>query len=98
MAPNIVQVERELDVDPHDFRLWVCLHEETHRTQFGAVPWLRDHVQSEVQSFLAETDVEPVALLERLREALAPGSGRPVARAACWRWCRRPGSGRSWPG
>ncbi|MFE9424431.1 zinc-dependent metalloprotease [Kitasatospora sp. NPDC006697] len=73
VAPNIVQVERELDVDPHDFRLWVCLHEETHRTQFTAVPWLRDHVQSEVQSFLAETDVEPVALLERLREALAPG-------------------------
>ncbi|GAA1228196.1 zinc-dependent metalloprotease [Kitasatospora nipponensis] len=73
VAPNIVQVERELDVDPHDFRLWVCLHEETHRTQFSAVPWLRDHVQSEVQAFLAETDVEPVALLERLREALAPG-------------------------
>jgi coenzyme F420 biosynthesis associated uncharacterized protein len=73
VAPNIVQVERELDVDPHDFRLWVCLHEETHRTQFSAVPWLRDHVQSEVQSFLAETDVEPVALLERLREVLSPG-------------------------
>ncbi|MDH6141366.1 MULTISPECIES: zinc-dependent metalloprotease [Kitasatospora] len=80
VAPNIVQVERELDVDPHDFRLWVCLHEETHRTQFGAVPWLRDHVQSEVQSFLAETDVEPVALLERLREALAPGE-RPASGA-----------------
>lgn len=30
VAPNIVHVERELDVDPHDFRLWVCLHEETH--------------------------------------------------------------------
>ncbi|WP_327068315.1 zinc-dependent metalloprotease [Kitasatospora sp. NBC_01250] len=73
VAPNIVQVERELDVDPHDFRLWVCLHEETHRTQFSAVPWLRDHVQSEVQAFLAETDVEPMALLERLREVLAPG-------------------------
>ncbi|GAA1981001.1 zinc-dependent metalloprotease [Kitasatospora viridis] len=80
VAPNIVQVERELDVDPHDFRLWVCLHEETHRTQFSAVPWLRDHVQAEVQAFLAETDVEPVALLERLREALAPGE-RPASGA-----------------
>ncbi|MFD9128757.1 zinc-dependent metalloprotease [Kitasatospora sp. NPDC059571] len=73
VAPNIVQVERELDVDPHDFRLWVCLHEETHRTQFSAVPWLRDHIQSEVQSFLAQTDVDPGALLERAREALADG-------------------------
>ncbi|WP_055591412.1 zinc-dependent metalloprotease [Peterkaempfera griseoplana] len=69
VAPNIVHVERELDVDPHDFRLWVCLHEETHRTQFAAVPWLRDHVESEIQAFLAETDVDPATLLERLAEA-----------------------------
>ncbi|MFJ4676660.1 MULTISPECIES: zinc-dependent metalloprotease [unclassified Kitasatospora] len=79
VAPNIVQVERELDVAPHDFRLWVCLHEETHRTQFTAVPWLRDHIQSEVQEFLAQTDVDPAAFLERLREALGglplPGLG-----------------------
>ncbi|MER5865723.1 zinc-dependent metalloprotease [Kitasatospora sp. NPDC002040] len=71
VAPNIVQVERELDVDPHDFRLWVCLHEETHRTQFTAVPWLRDHIQAEVQSFLAQTDVDPGALLDRARELVA---------------------------
>ncbi|MFI1205207.1 zinc-dependent metalloprotease [Streptomyces sp. NPDC020883] len=69
VAPNIVHVERELDVAPHDFRLWVCLHEETHRTQFSAVPWLRDHIEGEVQSFLAETDIDPGTLLERLREA-----------------------------
>ncbi|MFT2017861.1 zinc-dependent metalloprotease [Streptomyces sp. 796.1] len=69
VAPNIVHVERELDVAPHDFRLWVCLHEETHRTQFTAVPWLRDHLESEIQAFLGETDVDPATLLERLREA-----------------------------
>ncbi|MGK4582437.1 zinc-dependent metalloprotease [Kitasatospora sp. HPMI-4] len=73
VAPNIVHVERELDVDPHDFRLWVCLHEETHRTQFSAVPWLRDHIQSEVQSFLAQTDVDPAALLERVRDTVGGG-------------------------
>lgn len=69
VAPNIVHVERELDVDPHDFRLWVCLHEETHRTQFTAVPWLRDHIRMEIQSFLEQTDIDPSTLLERLREA-----------------------------
>ncbi|MGP9019452.1 zinc-dependent metalloprotease [Streptomyces sp. BR1] len=69
VAPNIVHVERELDVDPHDFRLWVCLHEETHRTQFTAVPWLRDHLEGEIQSFLGETEVDPMTVLERLREA-----------------------------
>ena len=77
VVPNIVQVERELEVDPHDFRLWVCLHEETHRTQFTAVPWLRDHIEGEIQAFLAETDVDPATLLERLREAMGslPGVG-----------------------
>jgi len=78
VAPNIVHVERELGVDPHDFRLWVALHEETHRTQFTAVPWLRDHLQGEIQAFLEETDVDPVAVLERLRDAAqALAGGRP---------------------
>ncbi|MGP2438286.1 zinc-dependent metalloprotease [Streptomyces sp. JW3] len=78
VAPNIVHVERELDVDPHDFRLWVCLHEETHRTQFTAVPWLRDHLEGEVQSFLGETDVDPMTVLERVREAAQTlAGGRP---------------------
>jgi coenzyme F420 biosynthesis associated uncharacterized protein len=78
VAPNIVHVERELDVDPHDFRLWVCLHEETHRTQFTAVPWLRDHLEGEVQSFLGETDVDPMTVFERVREAAQTlAGGRP---------------------
>ncbi|THA60143.1 coenzyme F420 biosynthesis-associated protein [Streptomyces sp. A0958] len=78
VAPNIVHVERELEVDPHDFRLWVALHEETHRTQFTAVPWLRDHLQGEIQSFLDETDVDPMTFLERLREAAQSlAGGRP---------------------
>ncbi len=53
VAPNIVQVETELGVDPADFRLWVCIHEETHRVQFGAVPWLRDHIVAQVAAMVA---------------------------------------------
>ncbi|MCF1506482.1 zinc-dependent metalloprotease [Streptomyces glomeratus] len=75
VAPNIVHVERELDVQPHDFRLWVCLHEETHRTQFTAVPWLRDHLEGEIQSFLAETELDPMTVLERVREAVQSLAG-----------------------
>ncbi|WP_016910307.1 zinc-dependent metalloprotease [Streptomyces xiaopingdaonensis] len=75
VAPNIVHVERELDVEPHDFRMWVCLHEETHRTQFSAVPWLRDHLEGEIQTFLGETEVDPSTLLERLREAVQSFAG-----------------------
>ncbi|MFG2481222.1 zinc-dependent metalloprotease [Streptomyces virginiae] len=69
VAPNIVHVERELEVHPHDFRLWVCLHEETHRTQFTAVPWLREHLEGEIQTFLGATEVDPSTVLERIREA-----------------------------
>ncbi|MEU1800183.1 zinc-dependent metalloprotease [Streptomyces sp. NPDC019937] len=86
VAPNIVHVERELDVAPHDFRLWVSLHEETHRTQFTAVPWLRDHIESEIQAFLGETDVDPATLLERIREAVQSlGGGRPDGEEAAGR-------------
>jgi coenzyme F420 biosynthesis associated uncharacterized protein len=42
--PNIISVERQLKVDPADFRLWVCLHEVTHRVQFTANPWLPDYM------------------------------------------------------
>ena len=88
---------------PHDFRLWVCLHEETHRTQFTAVPWLRDHLEGEIQSFLGETDVDPMTVLERLREAaqsLAGGrargrGGRRSGRGPSSNSCRRPPSARS---
>jgi coenzyme F420 biosynthesis associated uncharacterized protein len=62
VAPNIVHVERELGCDPTDFRLWVCLHEETHRVQFTAVPWMRDHLFSEI-SAIADT-MEPGKLLD----------------------------------
>ena len=43
VAPNITQVAQSLEVDERDFQLWVCLHEETHRLQFGAVPWMQGY-------------------------------------------------------
>jgi coenzyme F420 biosynthesis associated uncharacterized protein len=69
VAPNILMVERELGVDPHDFRRWVCLHEETHRTQFTAVPWLRGYVQEQMTEFLLASDLDPATILERMRSA-----------------------------
>jgi coenzyme F420 biosynthesis associated uncharacterized protein len=76
VAPNIVGAEQELKVDPHDFRLWVCLHEETHRAQFASVSWLRAYVQDQMTAFLLASDLDPGALLERLR-----GVGEAVADA-----------------
>jgi coenzyme F420 biosynthesis associated uncharacterized protein len=70
VAPNIVATERAMGVDPHDFRLWVCLHEVTHRTQFAAAPWLRDHVQELMRAYLSASDLDPAAVLGRLRAAV----------------------------
>lgn len=58
VAPNVVHIERELDVDSDDFRLWVCLHEETHRVQFTAVPWMREHLFTQIQSLADTVEVE----------------------------------------
>ena len=69
VAPNIVMVEQELGVDPHDFRRWVCLHEETHRVQFTSVPWLRGYVQGMMTEFLLASDMDASALLDRMRSA-----------------------------
>jgi coenzyme F420 biosynthesis associated uncharacterized protein len=69
VAPNIVETERRLGVDPHDFRLWVTLHEVTHRTQFTAVPWLRPYFTDQVRAYIDASDLDPAQLLQRLRDA-----------------------------
>jgi len=66
VAPNVVEAERTLGVSPADFRLWVVLHEVTHRLQFTAVPWLRGHLTSEIDALVDATDLDPEALRERL--------------------------------
>jgi coenzyme F420 biosynthesis associated uncharacterized protein len=77
VAPNVVHVEREIHADPSDFRLWVCLHEETHRVQFTAVPWMRDHLFEQMQAIAAT--LEPGSFLEgglkRITEAARGGGG-----------------------
>jgi coenzyme F420 biosynthesis associated uncharacterized protein len=56
VAPNVLTVQRSLEVPAEDFRMWVCLHEATHRLQFNAVPWLREHFAAQVQAFVTATE------------------------------------------
>ncbi|MFI5086289.1 MAG: zinc-dependent metalloprotease [Actinomycetales bacterium] len=82
VAPNILAVERELNVDPADFRLWVCLHEQTHRVQFAAAPWLRHHMISEIDKLggLLMGDAENFS--QRITAALRSMGGRLPGTAA----------------
>lgn len=52
VAPNVLEVERRLDVDSADFRLWVALHEQTHALQFAAAPWLVGHLRGRIEQLL----------------------------------------------
>jgi coenzyme F420 biosynthesis associated uncharacterized protein len=61
--PNVISVERQLRLAPKDFRLWVCLHEVTHRVQFTANPWLSQHMSGALAVLTSERgdDVGQVA-------------------------------------
>ncbi|MGO4804546.1 zinc-dependent metalloprotease [Arthrobacter sp. 2MCAF15] len=81
VAPNIIAVERELKVAPEDFRLWVCLHEQTHRVQFAAAPWLRHHMLQEIENLSGMLLGNVDSLMERasaaaksLKDRAAPGA------------------------
>lgn len=81
VAPNIVSVERELNVTPEDFRLWVCLHEQTHRVQFAAAPWLREHMLQQIDDLSGHLLGNVDSLMERataaarsLKDRTAPGN------------------------
>jgi coenzyme F420 biosynthesis associated uncharacterized protein len=70
VAPNIVHVENELEVNPRDFRLWVCLHEETHRVQFTAVPWMRQHIRDEIENLIGSVDLDPAKVAAMLGDGI----------------------------
>jgi coenzyme F420 biosynthesis associated uncharacterized protein len=76
VGPNIVAAERRWRFNPRDFRLWIALHEVTHRTQFVAVPWLRDHVGGLIERYLSTADIDAKRILEAMdnvRKLLAQG-------------------------
>ena len=65
--PNVIAVERQLRVPPGDFRLWVCLHEVTHRVQFTANPGLSQHM-SDAMSVLTSDSGDVGRVIGRLAE------------------------------
>jgi coenzyme F420 biosynthesis associated uncharacterized protein len=68
--PNVIAVERQLRVVPADFRLWVCLHEVTHRVQFTVNPWLSGYMSQALAVLTAESGDDAVQMLTRLVDYL----------------------------
>ena len=75
VAPNIVHAERAMGVPAQEFRLWVCLHESTHRLQFTAVSWLTEYFVDEVGRFIAGMDDVPSNFFARLPDVIRSARG-----------------------
>lgn len=70
VGPNVLALERRYGFDGEQFRLWLALHETTHRAQFTGVPWLRDYFVSLVNDTLDNVDPDPGRLMEIAKEVL----------------------------
>ncbi|WP_072750529.1 zinc-dependent metalloprotease [Rhodococcus maanshanensis] len=79
VAPNVVSVERALKVVPSDFRMWVCLHEVTHRVQFSSSPWLAGYMRDNVAAIGEGGDESVAELLGRLTTVLRQRRGDDAA-------------------
>jgi coenzyme F420 biosynthesis associated uncharacterized protein len=68
---NVIELEDRYGFQPRQFRLWIALHEVTHRAQFTGVPWLRPYFLELVRTLLEGVDPDPRRLIEALKRAAA---------------------------
>jgi coenzyme F420 biosynthesis associated uncharacterized protein len=76
VGPNILALEKRFAFPPSEFRLWVALHEVTHRTQFTGIPWLRPYFLSLVHDMIGHVDADPAVMFKavgRVAESLRRG-------------------------
>src|ERR671918_1842616 len=70
VGPNVAEVEQRFLLPPRDFRLWIAVHEVTHRVQFGSAPWLRDHIRGQVDRYLGTVSLESNELGAQIRRVI----------------------------
>ena len=70
VGANVLALEKRFAFRPREFRLWIAIHEVTHRAQFTAVPWMRDYFLGLVQQALGSVDADPRRLVRALLRAV----------------------------
>jgi coenzyme F420 biosynthesis associated uncharacterized protein len=70
VGPNVLALEKRFAFRPADFRLWIALHEVTHRVQFTGVPWMRDYFLGLVEELVSAADPDPQRLSRAISRAL----------------------------
>ncbi len=71
VGPNILSLERRHGFPPAEFRLWIALHEVTHRMQFTGVPWMRGYFLDLVERGTSMVTPDASTVLESVRRAAA---------------------------
>lgn len=66
VGPNVLALEKRYGFPPGEFRLWLALHEVTHRAQFTGVPWMREHFLGLVDGLLRTIDPDPARFFDAL--------------------------------
>ena len=81
VAPNVVALERRHAFPPQEFRLWIAIHELTHRAQFTAVPWMRGYFLGLVERGTALSPPDGKAVIASLLHAVEElrGGRNPLA-------------------
>jgi coenzyme F420 biosynthesis associated uncharacterized protein len=69
VGPNVLSLEKRYGFAPREFRLWLALHEVTHRAQFTGVPWMRQHYLDLVTTTIDSADPDPKRFVEALKRA-----------------------------
>lgn len=70
VGPNVLALEKRFAFRPRDFRLWIALHEVTHRAQFAGVPWLREYFFALVQQAFSVVEPDPRTIVRALSNAV----------------------------
>lgn len=70
VGPNLLSLEKRYGFPPREFRLWLAVHECTHRAQFTGVPWLRPYFLSLVNELLDSVDPDPKRVFDALSESV----------------------------
>jgi coenzyme F420 biosynthesis associated uncharacterized protein len=71
VGPNVLALEKMYAFPPREFRLWIALHEVTHRAQFTGIPWMREHFLGLVEQMLESVDPDPKRFLAAIDRAVA---------------------------
>jgi coenzyme F420 biosynthesis associated uncharacterized protein len=70
VGPNLIEAEGRFALRPADFRLWIAIHEVTHRVQFDAAPWLHGHLAGLVEEYLSTVSLDAAEMRAQLRRAV----------------------------